>query len=93
MDRCELRREDYSVSKEQADLAGGVREVLHYALLDRSCPRRRARRLRQGPAGAIVRHGRNLARRAAWYLDNEPGERPELAASAVQIAAIVASRA
>jgi len=32
---------------------------------------------------AIVVHGgRNLARRAAWYLDNQPDERPELAASA-----------
>lgn len=25
-----------------------------------------------------VQGGRNLARRAAWFLDNEPGERPEL---------------
>ena len=32
---------------------------------------------------AIALHGgRNLARRAAWFLDNEPDERPELAASA-----------
>ncbi|MBV9089564.1 MAG: acyl-CoA dehydrogenase family protein [Mycobacteriaceae bacterium] len=30
----------------------------------------------------VVKGGRNLARRAAWYLDNEPDERPELAASA-----------
>lgn len=29
-----------------------------------------------------VAGGRNLVRRAAWYLDNEPGERPELAAAA-----------
>lgn len=29
-----------------------------------------------------VAGGRNLARRAAWYLDNEPAERPELPASA-----------
>src|SRR5262249_46404895 len=29
-----------------------------------------------------VQGGRNLARRAAWFLDNEPDERPELAASA-----------
>jgi alkylation response protein AidB-like acyl-CoA dehydrogenase len=29
-----------------------------------------------------VQGGRNLARRAAWFLDNEPGERPELAPSA-----------
>jgi alkylation response protein AidB-like acyl-CoA dehydrogenase len=28
-----------------------------------------------------VEGGRNLCRRAAWYLDNEPDERPELAAS------------
>jgi alkylation response protein AidB-like acyl-CoA dehydrogenase len=28
-----------------------------------------------------VQGGRNLSRRAAWYLDNEPDERPELAAS------------
>ncbi|QLL06056.1 acyl-CoA dehydrogenase family protein [Mycobacterium vicinigordonae] len=26
----------------------------------------------------VVQGGRNLARRAAWFLDNEPGERPEL---------------
>src|ERR1700688_2151353 len=32
---------------------------------------------------AIAVHGgRNLARRAAWFLDNEPDEPPELAASA-----------
>jgi len=30
----------------------------------------------------IVQSGRNLVRRAAWFLDNEPEERPELAASA-----------
>ena len=29
-----------------------------------------------------VQGGRNLARRAAWFLDNEPDERPELAPSA-----------
>jgi alkylation response protein AidB-like acyl-CoA dehydrogenase len=29
-----------------------------------------------------VQGGRGLARRAAWYLDNEPGERPELGPSA-----------
>lgn len=29
-----------------------------------------------------VQGGRALARRAAWYLDNEPGERPELGPSA-----------
>jgi alkylation response protein AidB-like acyl-CoA dehydrogenase len=29
-----------------------------------------------------VQAGRNLARRAAWFLDNEPEERPELAPSA-----------
>jgi alkylation response protein AidB-like acyl-CoA dehydrogenase len=29
-----------------------------------------------------VESGRNLARRAAWFLDNEPDERPELAPSA-----------
>jgi alkylation response protein AidB-like acyl-CoA dehydrogenase len=29
-----------------------------------------------------VQGGRNLARRAAWFLDNEPGERAELAPSA-----------
>jgi alkylation response protein AidB-like acyl-CoA dehydrogenase len=29
-----------------------------------------------------VQGGRNLARRAAWFLDNEPNERPELAPSA-----------
>jgi len=29
-----------------------------------------------------VESGRNLVRRAAWFLDNEPEERPELAASA-----------
>jgi alkylation response protein AidB-like acyl-CoA dehydrogenase len=30
----------------------------------------------------VVQGGRNLARRAAWYLDNEPDARPELAPSA-----------
>jgi alkylation response protein AidB-like acyl-CoA dehydrogenase len=30
----------------------------------------------------VVQGGRNLARRAAWFLDNEPDERPELAPSA-----------
>ncbi len=30
----------------------------------------------------VVQGGRNLAHRAAWFLDNEPTERPELAGSA-----------
>jgi alkylation response protein AidB-like acyl-CoA dehydrogenase len=37
--------------------------------------------------------GRNLARRAAWFLDNEPDERPELAPSAFVFMAEEASKA
>jgi len=40
-----------------------------------------------------VEGGRNLARRAAWFLDNEPDERPELAASAFVFMAQEAPRA
>ncbi|WP_428341322.1 acyl-CoA dehydrogenase family protein [Mycobacterium sp.] len=40
-----------------------------------------------------VQGGRNLAHRAAWFLDNEPGERPELAASAFFFMAEEASKA
>ncbi|WP_055404612.1 MULTISPECIES: acyl-CoA dehydrogenase family protein [unclassified Mycobacterium] len=40
-----------------------------------------------------VQGGRNLARRAAWFLDNEPGERPELAPSAFVFMAEEAARA
>jgi alkylation response protein AidB-like acyl-CoA dehydrogenase len=40
-----------------------------------------------------VRGGRNLARRAAWFLDNEPDERPELAASAFVFMAEEAAKA
>ncbi|WP_319455385.1 MULTISPECIES: acyl-CoA dehydrogenase family protein [unclassified Mycobacterium] len=40
-----------------------------------------------------VEGGRNLARRAAWFLDNEPDERPELAASAFVFMAHEAPRA
>jgi alkylation response protein AidB-like acyl-CoA dehydrogenase len=40
-----------------------------------------------------VQGGRNLARRAAWYLDNEPDERPELAASALVFMAEEAAKA
>lgn len=40
-----------------------------------------------------VNGGRNLARRAAWYLDNEPEERPELAGSAFAFMAHEAPRA
>ncbi len=40
-----------------------------------------------------VAGGRNLARRAAWFLDNEPDERPELAASAFVFMAEEAPRA
>jgi alkylation response protein AidB-like acyl-CoA dehydrogenase len=40
-----------------------------------------------------VQGGRNLARRAAWFLDNEPEERPELAASAFVFMAEEASKA
>jgi alkylation response protein AidB-like acyl-CoA dehydrogenase len=43
---------------------------------------------------AITVHGgRNLARRAAWFLDNEPDERPELAPSAFVFMAEEASKA
>ena len=40
-----------------------------------------------------VQGGRNLARRAAWFLDNEPDERPELAPSAFVFMAEEAPRA
>ena len=40
-----------------------------------------------------VQGGRNLARRAAWFLDNEPDDRPELAASAFVFMAYEAPRA
>jgi alkylation response protein AidB-like acyl-CoA dehydrogenase len=40
-----------------------------------------------------VQGGRNLARRAAWFLDNEPDERPELAAAAFVFMAEEASKA
>jgi alkylation response protein AidB-like acyl-CoA dehydrogenase len=40
-----------------------------------------------------VQGGRNLARRAAWFLDNEPDERPELAASAFVFMAEEAAKA
>jgi alkylation response protein AidB-like acyl-CoA dehydrogenase len=40
-----------------------------------------------------VQGGRGLARRAAWYLDNEPDERPELASSAFVFMAEEASKA
>jgi alkylation response protein AidB-like acyl-CoA dehydrogenase len=40
-----------------------------------------------------VQGGRNLARRAAWFLDNEPDERPELASSAFVFMAHEAPRA
>ncbi len=40
-----------------------------------------------------VQGGRNLTRRAAWFLDNEPDERPELAASAFVFMAEEASKA
>jgi alkylation response protein AidB-like acyl-CoA dehydrogenase len=40
-----------------------------------------------------VQGGRGLARRAAWYLDNEPGERPELAPSAFVFMAEEAAKA
>jgi alkylation response protein AidB-like acyl-CoA dehydrogenase len=40
-----------------------------------------------------VQGGRGLARRAAWYLDNEPDERPELAPSAFVFMAEEASKA
>ena len=40
-----------------------------------------------------VQAGRNLARRAAWFVDNEPDERPELAASAFVFMAEEAAKA
>jgi alkylation response protein AidB-like acyl-CoA dehydrogenase len=40
-----------------------------------------------------VQSGRNLARRAAWFLDNEPDERPELAPSAYVFMAEEAAKA
>lgn len=40
-----------------------------------------------------VQGGRNLTRRAAWFLDNEPDERPELAPSAFVFMAEEASKA
>lgn len=40
-----------------------------------------------------VQSGRNLTRRAAWFLDNEPDERPELAASAFVFMAEEAAKA
>ncbi|WAJ43849.1 acyl-CoA/acyl-ACP dehydrogenase [Mycobacterium sp. Aquia_216] len=40
-----------------------------------------------------VQGGRNLARRAAWFLDNEPGERAELAPSAFVFMAEEAAKA
>ncbi|GBG39713.1 acyl-CoA dehydrogenase family protein [Mycobacterium montefiorense] len=40
-----------------------------------------------------VAGGRNLARRAAWFLDNEPDERPELAPSAFVFMAEEAAKA
>jgi alkylation response protein AidB-like acyl-CoA dehydrogenase len=41
----------------------------------------------------VVQGGRNLARRAAWFLDNEPDERPELAPSAFVFMAEEAAKA
>ena len=41
----------------------------------------------------VVQGGRALARRAAWYLDNEPVERPELGLSAFVFMAEEASKA
>lgn len=40
-----------------------------------------------------VQSGRNLARRAAWFLENEPDKRPELAASAYVLMAEEAAKA
>jgi len=40
-----------------------------------------------------VQGGRNLARRAAWFLDNEPDVRPELAPSAFVFMAEEAAKA
>jgi alkylation response protein AidB-like acyl-CoA dehydrogenase len=41
----------------------------------------------------VVQGGRNLARRAAWFLDNEPDERPELAPSVFVFMAEEAAKA
>ena len=41
----------------------------------------------------VVQGGRNLARRAAWFLDNEPEERPELAGCAFVFLAEEAAKA
>jgi alkylation response protein AidB-like acyl-CoA dehydrogenase len=41
----------------------------------------------------VVQGGRNLARRAAWFLDNEPDERPELAPAAFVFMAEEAAKA
>ncbi|BBY16907.1 acyl-CoA dehydrogenase family protein [Mycolicibacterium litorale] len=41
----------------------------------------------------VVQGGRNLVRRAAWFLDNEPEERPELAPSAFVFMAEEAAKA
>ncbi|BCI52433.1 acyl-CoA dehydrogenase [Mycolicibacterium litorale] len=41
----------------------------------------------------VVQGGRNLARRAAWFCDNEPHERPELAPSAFVFMAEEAAKA
>jgi alkylation response protein AidB-like acyl-CoA dehydrogenase len=41
----------------------------------------------------VVQGGRNLARRAAWFFDNEPDERPELAPSAFVFMAEEAAKA
>jgi alkylation response protein AidB-like acyl-CoA dehydrogenase len=41
----------------------------------------------------VVQGGRNLARRAAWFLDNEPDERPELASSVFVFMAEEAAKA
>lgn len=41
----------------------------------------------------VVQGGRNLARRAAWFLDNEPDKRPELAPSAFVFMAEEAAKA
>jgi alkylation response protein AidB-like acyl-CoA dehydrogenase len=41
----------------------------------------------------VVQGGRNLARRAAWFLDNEPDSRPELAPSAFVFMAEEAAKA
>ncbi len=41
----------------------------------------------------VVQGGRNLSRRAAWFLDNEPAERPELAGCAFVYMAEEAAKA